>query len=357
MRNPPWRRQDKGFDVPFREPSWWYQPEPGGVARLLTPAAWIYGNLSARRMSKRPAYTASMPVICIGNFTAGGTGKTPLALWIADQLAAQNITPVFLTRGYGSPVRAPTLVDRSRHRAADVGDEALLLARAGRVMVSPDRVAGVRAISALQAGGDVILMDDGLQNPAVAKDLTIAVVDGARAFGNGHVIPSGPLRAALDVQLAKVDIVVVNGGQEDRDRIAVRIAPCFLGPVLSAGPEPATDSSWLRGQRVLAFAGIGNPERFFRMLEGLGAMVIGRRRFADHHAFTDTEAAELLSEANKLSATLVTTEKDFVRLGSTGVQADLQRATQPLPIALSFHDGGGAVLMARIAAAMARRMA
>lgn len=343
--------------MPFREPSWWYEPKPGVVARLLTPAAWVYGNLTARRMSKRPAYTASLPVICVGNFTAGGTGKTPLALWIADQLAAQNMSPVFLTRGYGSDVRTPTLVDLSRQSAADVGDEALLLARAGRVMVSPDRVAGVKALTDARIAGDVILMDDGLQNPAVAKDLTIAVVDGAREFGNGHIIPSGPLRAALDVQLAKTDVVVVNGGCEDRDRVAARIAPWFSGAVLSAEMKPVADSSWLRGQRVLAFAGIGNPERFFRMLEGLGATVVRAHRFADHHAFTDTEAARLLSEAEKLSATLVTTEKDFVRLGGTGVQADLQRAARPLPIALSFHDAGGAVLMARITAAMARRTA
>lgn len=343
--------------MPFREPSWWYEPEPGGVARLLTPAAWAYGRLTARRMSKQPAYTASLPVICVGNFTAGGTGKTPLALWIADQLVAQKRSPVFLTRGYGSDVRVPTLVDRSRHRAADVGDEALLLARAGRVMVSPDRVAGAKALTDGRIAGDVILMDDGLQNPGVAKDLTIAVVDGARAFGNGHIIPSGPLRAALDVQLAKVDVVVVNGGQEDRDRIAVRIAPWFSGPVISAEMKPIADTSWLQGQRILAFAGIGNPKRFFRMVEGLGATVVGARRFADHHAFTDGEAAQLLSEAEKLSATLVTTEKDFVRLGSTGVQGDLQRAARPLPVALSFHDGGETVLMARITAAIARRMA
>lgn len=341
--------------MPFREPSWWYEPQPGFVARLLTPAAWVYGNLTARRMSKTPVCTASLPVICIGNFTAGGTGKTPLALWIANQLAAQNMSPVFLTRGYGSRVRTPTLVDLSRQSAADVGDEALLLARAGRVMVSPDRVAGVRAISALQAGGDVILMDDGLQNPGVAKDLTIAVVDGARAFGNGHVIPSGPLRAALDVQLAKTDVVVVNGGQEDRDRIAARIAPWFSGPILSAGPEPAGDTSWLRGQRVLAFAGIGNPNRFFRMLERLGATLAGERRFADHHAFTDAEATQLTTDADKIGAMLVTTEKDFVRLGSTGAQADLRRAARTLPIALGLRGDDGAVLMARITGALNRR--
>jgi tetraacyldisaccharide 4'-kinase len=342
--------------VPFREPSWWYDPQPGFAARALTPAAWVYGRLAARRMAQGPRHTADLPVICIGNFTAGGTGKTPLALWIAGQLAAQNLSPVFLTRGYGSAVRAPTLVDPERHGAADVGDEALLLARAGRVMVSPDRVAGVKAFASCGIGGDVLLMDDGLQNPGLAKDLTIAVVDGARGFGNGCVIPSGPLRAPLAAQLAKTDTVVVNGRRDDRDRVAAQIARWFSGPVLSAGPEPAGDTSWLRGQRVLPFAGIGNPERFFRLLERLGATLVGERRFADHHAFTDAEAAQLMTEADKLGAMLVTTEKDFVRLRRTGAQSDLRCAARALPIALSLRGDDGAVVMARIAGAITQRM-
>ncbi len=342
--------------MPFREPSWWYGPRPGFAARALTPAAWIYGQLSARRMAQDPRYSAALPVVCIGNFTAGGTGKTPLSLWIARQLTAQNLSPVFLTRGYGSAVRAPTLVDLERHCAADVGDEALLLARAGRVMVAPDRVAGAKALTGQGIAGDVILMDDGLQNPGLSKDLTIAVVDGARAFGNGGVIPSGPLRAPLPVQLAKTDIVVVNGRREDRDRVAVQIAPWFSGPVLSAEPEPAGDTSWLQGQRILAFAGIGNPDRFFRLLERLGATLVGERRFADHHAFTDAEAARLLAEADKFGAMLVTTEKDFVRLGNTGAQADLKRAARMLPIALSLRADDGAILMARTAGTITERM-
>ncbi|OYY01532.1 MAG: tetraacyldisaccharide 4'-kinase [Hyphomicrobium sp. 32-62-53] len=308
-------RPCKVSDVPFREPSWWYGPRPGFAARALTPAAWIYGQLSARRMAQDPRYSAALPVVCIGNFTAGGTGKTPLSLWIARQLTAQNLSPVFLTR-----------------------------------------VAGAKALTGQGIAGDVILMDDGLQNPGLSKDLTIAVVDGARAFGNGGVIPSGPLRAPLPVQLAKTDIVVVNGRREDRDRVAVQIAPWFSGPVLSAEPEPAGDTSWLQGQRILAFAGIGNPDRFFRLLERLGATLVGERRFADHHAFTDAEAARLLAEADKFGAMLVTTEKDFVRLGNTGAQADLKRAARMLPIALSLRADDGAILMARTAGTITERM-
>lgn len=343
--------------MPFREPSWWYEPQPAFLARVLSPAARVYGGLTARRMAQTPRHTAALPVICIGNFTAGGTGKTPLALWIAGELAAQNLTPVFLTRGYGSAVRAPTLADLERHGAADVGDEALLLARAGRVMVSPDRVAGVKALAQTGVSGDVILMDDGLQNPGLAKDLTIAVVDGSRVFGNGRVIPSGPLRAALPVQLAKTDIIVVNGRREDRDRVAALVAHWFAGPVLSAAQEPFGDTSWLRGQRALAYAGIGNPDRFFRMVEHLGATLVSERRFADHHPFSDVDAAQLMADAERLGALLITTEKDIVRLGRTGALADLKRTTRTLPIALGFSGDDGTVLMARISTAIGRRTA
>ena len=192
-------------------------------------------------MQRSPSAKSPLPVICIGNFTAGGTGKTPLALLVADRLIQRGFTPVFLTRGYGSRVRGPTLVDPTRHGAADVGDEALLLARAACVMVAPDRTAGARAIVEQCLDASLIIMDDGLQNPSLAKDLRIAVVDGARGFGNGLVIPAGPMRAPLGVQLAHTDIVVVNGRRDDRDGIARAIAPAFAGPVLSAHQAPAGD--------------------------------------------------------------------------------------------------------------------
>ena len=325
------------------------------AARLLAPAADIYGTLAARRMAQPPRDTSALPVLCIGNFTAGGTGKTPLAIWLAERLKVLGLAPAILTRGYGSPVRVPTLVDLHRHTAIDVGDEALLLARAAPVMVSPDRAAGARAIAAGEIRADVIVMDDGLQNPALAKDLTIAVVDGVRGFGNGYVIPSGPLRAPLRQQLAKTDVVVVNGRREDRDALAVELAGSFSGPILAAWPEPSTDISWLRGARVLAFAGIGNPDRFFRMLERLGATLVGERKFSDHHIFSQTEAVGLLSDAQQCDALLVTTEKDFVRLGAGQAQDALRHAVRAVPIAMVFGDGAEKVLMARVEDALARR--
>jgi tetraacyldisaccharide 4'-kinase len=341
--------------VPFREPAWWYRKERGLAGRLLGPIGAIYGTIAARRLQQTPRTKSPVPLICVGNFTAGGTGKTPLALWIADKLRQQGLTPVFLTRGYGSNVRSPTFVDAQRHTAAEAGDEALLLARDGPVMVSPDRAAGAQAIIDLGIACDVIVMDDGLQNPALAKDFTIAVVDGARGFGNGLVIPAGPLRAPLVEQLSKADIVVVNGRPEDRQGIAAEIATGFAGPVLSAQVEPAEDIAWLDGARVVAFAGIGNPGRFFALLKALGATLLAQRTFADHHPFTDGEADALLAEARSLSALLVTTEKDFVRLGPIGPQGDVKRQARTVPIRLSFAPGDEALLMEQIISTIARR--
>ncbi len=339
-----------------REPSWWYLPQPTLTARLLAPAAALYGAIGARRMLKPPSATSPLPVICIGNFTAGGTGKTPLALLVADRLRQRGLTPAFLTRGYGSRARHPTVVDPARHVAADVGDEALLLARAACVMVAPDRTAGARAIIQQRPDADLIIMDDGLQNPSLAKDLRIAVVDGARGFGNGLVIPAGPLRVSLAVQLAHTDIVVVNGRREDRDSIARAVAPAFTGPVLSAHQVPAVESGWLAGTAVVAFAGIGNPQRFFRLLEQSGARLVQERSFTDHHAFTDRDAAALLAAARRLGAILVTTEKDLVRLvGASGARGELARSARPLAITTAFHDDGEDHLIGLVLEALTQR--
>lgn len=342
--------------MPFREPSWWYQPAPNLTARLLSPAAFLYGAISARRMHRGSVAACSVPVVCIGNFTAGGTGKTPLALLLAERLRRQGLAPVILTRGYGSGVRAPTLVDLARHGSSDVGDEALLLARAAPVMVAPDRAAGAQAIADSALKADLILMDDGLQNPSIAKDVRIAVVDGDRGFGNGLVIPAGPLRAPLSVQSAAADVVVVNGRREDGDRIARVLGPSVSAPILTAHQEPAADKAWLNGTRVVAFAGIGNPARFYRLLERLGAQIAGQHSFPDHHAFTEEDAARLLSDANRLGARLVTTEKDLVRLtGQTGARGDLARQSQPLAIAMVFDGDGEERLLSLITDALKTR--
>lgn len=342
----------------LKEPGWWYAPEDQGgfVRRLLKPAAWLYARKAQDRFAKDLSYRSRLPVICVGNFTAGGTGKTPLTQMICEHLAAKGERPVVLTRGYGGRFRGPIMVEGDRHTAADVGDEPLLLARTMPVVVSRDRRAGAEFIERDEAFS-VIVMDDGLQNPALQKDLIIALVDGSRGVGNGLVIPAGPLRAPLQFQLSLADVIVVNGrGRLEGRETAVldQLKRGFPGPVVEASISVAGDVEWLKGARVLAYSGIGQPERFFDLLRQLGAQVVVERSFADHHRFTPRDAKTLLSSVETESAQLVTTEKDWVRLnGLTGDLARLQRASSVLPIRLKFNDQDSARLGSLVESAVA----
>ncbi len=364
--------------MPLDEPSWWYG-EDDRRAHWLAPVARIWGRVAQARHTRQAPYRSRLPVICIGNFTAGGTGKTPLALHIAALLKAAGEHPALLTRGYGGHLAGPLWVEPARHDASEVGDEPLLLARTAPVMLARDRRLGALAIEQAgtedlaRAGGtepiSVIVMDDGLQNPALAKDLSIALVDGLRGVGNGRVIPAGPLRAPLEFQLGIVDAIVVtrplgapapgrpgvetgeDATASPRPRVLESLRQGFPGPVLAAEQRPDGDTAWLRGARVYAYAGIGNPDRFFATLRGLGADLVATVRFADHHAFNDAEAARLIDKAEQSSATLVTTEKDWARLaacekrdGATTARARLAAASRTLPIQLEFEPGDAARL-------------
>lgn len=342
------------------EPSWWYAP-PGDVrARLLAPLAAVYAWVGERRIRRTQAYRSRLPVVCVGNFTAGGTGKTPLALAIARHLADKGEHPVFLSRGYKSRHKGPRWVDADHDTAAEVGDEPLLLARAAPVMIARDRRLGAIAIEQDNRPASVIVMDDGLQNPALAKDLAIAVVDGRRGFGNGAVIPAGPLRARLDLQLALADAIVVNrppatqaASQVAEGAVLDDLRRHFPGPVLAATPVPAGDVAALVGASVVAYAGIANPDRFFRLLESLGAALAARHAFPDHHAFGESDAHRLLADAAQRSARLVTTEKDLVRLtGLGGRRKELMEASTAVPIALAFDGADGTRLADLIASAV-----
>lgn len=309
-------------------------------ARLLAPASALYGAIAERRFRRAAPLRSPLPVICVGNFTAGGTGKTPLSRYLLDAFARRSVTSACLSRGYGGALAGPVWVDRTRHTARDVGDEPLLLARSGRVLIARDRRAGMLAIAGDGETGAVV-MDDGLQNPALAKDLTIAVVDARRGLGNGLVIPSGPLRARLAFQLGLVDCVVVMGALDGGEDLPVlrSLRAKFPGPVLRAEARPTDASPDVTGRAVLAFAGIANPERFFRLVEGLGAECVLRRPFPDHHAFSEADARALLDEANALGARLVTTEKDEARLaGATGACGALARRLETVPIAVVFDQ-------------------
>lgn len=317
------------------EPVWWYRPgKAPAIARALRPVSILYGWAVARRFRRAEPYRSSLPVICIGNLTAGGTGKTPLAMHIGQILLDMGELPVFLTRGYGGRITGPHRVDRS-DTAREVGDEALLLANVAPTVVSRDRAVGARAIEDA-ASASVIVMDDGLQNPSLHKDLTIALVDARRGIGNGEVLPAGPLRAPLQLQLGLVDAIFLNRrpGHDDDTRLDWLTAE-FAGPILTAAPEPKDDVAWIRGARIVAFAGIGHPERFFSLLEELGGEVVATVPLPDHHAFTAKDAERILDLADLLEAIVITTEKDYVRLGdASGPLAKLKARSRTLGIRL-----------------------
>ena len=294
----------------MREPGFWHGPS-SWKSHLLRPLGALYGAIAANRL-KRRGLDAGIPVLCVGNYHVGGAGKTPTVLALAKLLRELGETPVVLSRGYGGKLRGPVRVDPSRHAASDVGDEPLMMAATLPVVVARKRADGVPLARSL--GASVILMDDGFQNPSVAKDASLIVIDGSRGLGNGQVFPAGPLRAPLKPQLARTDALVIVGDGTAAEAVAAQIAAQGK-PVLRAHLQPdAAQVASLRGKRVLAFAGIGDPARFFATLEASGIDVSQGRAFADHHPFTQREIEGLIAEAARDGLTLVTTEKDLARL-------------------------------------------
>ena len=313
-----------------REPGWWYRP-PGVTAHLLQPLALAYGRIAARRIATAKAYRSRLPVICVGNFTAGGSGKTPLVAMLAERLIARGERPVILTRGFGGSTSGPHWVDPATDTATFVGDEPLLLVRSAPVLVARDRVAGARAIEQ-RSEATVIVMDDGLQNPSLVKDLRFAIVDGARMLGNWHVIPSGPLRLPMHDQAKLVDAIVYNGPVSGH--FADELSRLCGVPALHASLQ--TSGIWLGGTRVVAFAGIGNPARFFETVRSLGATISAEMPYSDHARFTDADADRLLARALQHDARLVTTEKDHVRLAGSPKLDALAAATTAIPVQMKL---------------------
>ena len=314
----------------MKAPGFWTARRPTFLARALQPIGWVYGRATAQRMAA-DGVDAGVPVVCVGNFVAGGAGKTPAALALARMLLAERRRVAFLSRGYGGERRdLPVLVDPSRNDARSVGDEPLLLAAIAPTFVGADRVQSARM--AVHAGAEVLVLDDGLQNPALAKDLAFGVVDGEFGFGNGLCVPAGPLRAPLAAQAAYVaGLIVVGGGDKSVDDVR----RAFPGkPIFHAGLEPdALSSAPLIGREVVAFCGIARPEKFYATLRRIGAQIVATRNFADHHPFTEREFQRLANEASRRGALLVTTEKDRLRLAPA--QAD---AVLTLPVTLRFDD-------------------
>ena len=317
----------------MREPAFWYRP-PSLTSRLLAPLGAVYGLVAALRMQVR-GFDAGIPVLCVGNYHTGGAGKTPTVLALTKLLRELGETPVVLSRGYGGKWQGPVKVDPAKHIAANVGDEPLMLVLTVPVVIARNRVDGVAL--ARSQGATVILMDDGFQNPAIAKDASLIVIDSERGLGNGSVFPAGPLRAPLKPQLARTDALVVIGDGHAAASVAADITSRGK-PVLRAHLKPdAVSLAALSGKRVLAFAGIGDPGRFFRTLRDAGIDVARERAFADHHPFSQGEIEALVGEAQGDGLTLVTTEKDLARMRGSENGAGAGDIV-PFAVTLEFDD-------------------
>ena len=312
----------------MRAPAFWTAERGGAAAAALTPLSWLHRlGAEARAGLVRPA-RAALPVLCVGNFTAGGAGKTPTVIALAALLAEDGIRPHILTRGHGGSARGPLRVDPACHDSRAVGDEALLLAREAPTWLAHDRPAGAAAAAA--AGAALVLMDDGMQNPSLAKDLCLAVVDGGAGFGNGCLLPAGPLREPLARGLGRADALVLVG--PDRRGALAALGRVHV-PVIEATLVPGGEVRALRERPVVAFAGIGRPGKFFETLADSGCTVIARHAFADHHRYKPGEIAAIIAEANERDAVPVTTEKDHVRL-----PPEAKSLVRTLPVTLAWRD-------------------
>lgn len=313
---------------------WWRDRErPGAAARLLAPLGRLYAAGTARRLARASPYRAAIPVVCVGNLTAGGSGKTPTVAALVAAMEQLSMRPIVVTRGYGGTETGPALVDPAAMTASEVGDEPLLLAAFAPVIVAHDRAEGVKAAEAQGAG--IAILDDGFQNPSVARDLDLVVVDASTGFGNGRVLPAGPLREPVGTGLSRAGALVVVGEPQDRETLAARWPEIRGIPRLDARIAPLPTGMDWTGLRVAAFAGIGRPEKFFATLRALGAEIVRAIPLADHQRFTPALLTRLERVSREAGAQLVTTEKDAVRLPQ-----DFRRHVLTLPVRLEWADPG-----------------
>ncbi|MFQ6547054.1 tetraacyldisaccharide 4'-kinase [Aestuariibius sp. 2305UL40-4] len=316
----------------MRAPRYWYE-RPGVMSTLMAPVGAMYAAATARRVARPPEVEPGVPVICIGNLNAGGTGKTPTAIFLAQRLVDRGLAPHVVTRGYGGAEVGPHRVDIKTDSADRVGDEALLLAAFAPTWVAKDRAAGARAAEG--AGAEVVLLDDGFQNPAVAKALSVVVVDAQKGFGNGLCIPAGPLREPVAAGLKRADLLLSIGSDGAQEAFATRWGEAVSIPHLRGRLEPLPTGMPWRDLPVLAFAGIGHPEKFFATLQELGANVLHAEPLTDHQPLTNALMTRLAGDAKRLGAQLVTTEKDAVRL-----PAAFKHVVLPVPVRLVVDDPG-----------------
>lgn len=316
-------------------PFWW--EKSGWQAWALSPFSFVYGKVAGKRMRTAKRASVPVPVICIGNFTVGGAGKTPTAIAIARAALDMGLKPGFLSRGYGGTLDVTTRVEADHHRSLDVGDEPLLLAREAITVISRKRVEGARRL--VDEGVDLIIMDDGFQSARLTLDYALVVIDTQRGIGNGHLVPGGPVRAPLDEQMRQLTAILKVGDGKAAEAI-VRTAARAGKQVFVSSIQPRPQPNF-SGTQVLAYAGIADPDKFYRTVEDLGGEIVAKRSFPDHHHFSEEDIRDLMAEADRLGVALVTTAKDAVRLqGHHGSAADLLSQTLVIDIDMVFDDPG-----------------
>jgi len=317
----------------MRPPQFWNNTpnSPGWEAKLLAPVGALYARATAKRVAQNAEFKADIPVLCIGNLNAGGTGKTPTTIAILQRLQARGIQAHVVTRGYGGSLEGPMQVDERKHKAAETGDEPLLLAAFAPTWVAKDRAAGAKA--AQQAGAEIILMDDGFQNPTLHKDASIVVVDAQRGFGNGRCIPAGPLREPVEAGLKRADAVLSIGASKAQQHFDALWSADICVPKARGHLAPLQTGMDWTGTPFLAFAGIGYPEKFFATLRDLGATLVQTHALDDHQPLSNALMSRLEADADRLGAQLVTTEKDAVRLS-----ADYRYRVLTVPVRLELDD-------------------
>lgn len=317
----------------MRPPAFWDTDAPrssGALTRaLISPLGWIYAAMTARRIANTVPAKAPAPVICVGNITLGGTGKTPVAIALLEAAGRLGRKPAALSRGWKGKLPTPARVEPDVHTSSDVGDEPLLLARAAPAFIDPGRVDGARM--AFESGADLIVMDDGHQNPKLEKTLSIVVVDAVSGWGANKVFPAGPLREPVKTGLARADAVIVMmpNAEFQPDYRKLQLEALEI-PVLTAWLEPSAPAP---AGPLLAFAGIGRPQKFFDALKAAGGELADAVSFPDHHAFSKSELDRLKDLADSHGATLITTEKDHVRL-----PRDLPYKVQAWPVRATFAE-------------------
>lgn len=320
----------------MKTPAFWYGSGGSSLGWLLSPLGFVYGAATAARLRAGRPVDAGVPIICVGNLTAGGAGKTPVVLDLAKRFATANRTPHVISKGYGARDRhsgaiAPLRVDPDVHSSTQVGDEPLMMAASVPVWVGVDRPAAAAAARA--AGAGILILDDGFQDPSLMKTVSLVVVDGRHGFGNGHMIPAGPLRETVAAGLARADAIVIMGDDHWGVATAIRRHRGDDLKIMGCRVVPGTELARLSGMPVFAFSGIGHPDNFFRTLDDGGCRLAGHQAFADHHVYGSDEIDALKRRAAAMGAALVTTEKDRARLSPAQAEG-----IEVLTITLEWDD-------------------